>query len=141
MSVRAGEASLLERRALALLEEARDALDKGYYDVACFLAEQAAQLYLKAALYRVVGDYPRTHSLRRLLAILAQALPEHHGELEALAREKRRLIVLLEDSYYTARYTPRPYEREDALDCLEAAEALVEAAKNLAGEEQGGEQG
>ncbi|NOZ89142.1 MAG: HEPN domain-containing protein [Crenarchaeota archaeon] len=51
-----------------------DALEKRRQDVAVFLAEQALQIYPKAQLHRVLGDYPRTHSIRQLLALLAQAL-------------------------------------------------------------------
>jgi len=42
-----------------MLEEARDALGKKRFDVAVFLAEQGLQLYLKAQLYRLLGEYPR----------------------------------------------------------------------------------
>jgi HEPN domain-containing protein len=42
---------------------------EGRYDIALFHLEQAAQLALKAHLYRTVGDFPKTHSLREVLEL------------------------------------------------------------------------
>lgn len=53
------EYRLLLARSNMMLEEARDALGKKRFDVAVFLAEQGLQLYLKAQLYRLLGEYPR----------------------------------------------------------------------------------
>ncbi len=51
------EYKLLMERSTMYLEEAREALDKGRYDISVFLAEQGLQLFLKAQLLRVLGDY------------------------------------------------------------------------------------
>lgn len=131
-------------RSRMFLEEARDAYAKQRYDLAVFLAEQGLQLYLKAQLLRVLGDYPRTHSIRQLLAMLSRALG---GEAERVVadfmkRERSRLSEL-EDVYIASRYTLRVYTREDAEDILSTVErviALVEellgrASRDYAGEE------
>jgi HEPN domain-containing protein len=41
------EIDLLKRRALSFLEAAKFSLQKGFYDLAAFNAEQAAQIYLR----------------------------------------------------------------------------------------------
>ena len=65
------EYEVLLRRARWFLEEAEEALGRGRFDLACFLAEQAAQLRLEAALLKLLGNYPRLHQLRPLLGVLA----------------------------------------------------------------------
>ena len=131
-------------RSRMFLEEARDAYAKQRYDLAVFLAEQGLQLYLKAQLLRVLGDYPRTHSIRQLLAMLSRALG---GEAERVVadfmRRERSCLSELEDVYIASRYTLRVYTREDAEDILSTVErviALVEellgrASRDYAGEE------
>lgn len=61
------EYETLTRRAAAFWRHALEALDRGEYDLACFLAEQAVQLKIKALLVRVAGYTPRGHGLRELL--------------------------------------------------------------------------
>ncbi|MCX8204915.1 MAG: HEPN domain-containing protein [Candidatus Nezhaarchaeota archaeon] len=117
------EVEVLKKRSRMFLEESRSSLDKGFYDVACFLAEQALQLYLKATLLELVGDYPRTHSVRQLLGELNRHL--RAGELEKFASENRARMLALEDAYLMARYFTREYEREDALDMVELVDKLL----------------
>lgn len=65
---------LLKKRAKGFLEGARERLNAGDYDVSCFMAEQSAQLYLKALILELSGEVPRTHSIRQLLSILSTLL-------------------------------------------------------------------
>jgi HEPN domain-containing protein len=51
-------AGVLWRRAQVYLREARRLYSEGYYDVALVMAEQAAQLGLKAVYARVFGYIP-----------------------------------------------------------------------------------
>ena len=122
------------RRSRMFLEEARDALEKQRYDLAVFLAEQGLQLYLKAQLLRVLGDYPRTHSIRQLLAMLSRALG---GEAERVVadfmRRERPRLSELEDVYIASRYTLRVYTREDAEDILSTVERVVALVEELLG--------
>lgn len=109
------EYRVMLRRARWFLEEAVDALGKGRYDLACFLAEQAVQLRVKAALYRLAGDYPRIHQLRMLLGELSRVAG---GECEERVREfiraRRAELSELEDAYLMARYSVKLYGPEDA---------------------------
>ena len=123
---------MLLARSKMMLEEARDALRKKRYDVAVFLAEQGLQLYLKAQLYRLLGEYPRTHSIRRLLALLAKSLGGRaEEEINRFSREKRPFLSELEDVYIAARYTPRTYTEEDAQDILGFVEEVIGLVEEL----------
>lgn len=105
------------------LEESKHALINGFYDVACFLAEQSLQLYIKAVLLEQVGEYPRTHSIRRLLGELSRILNSH--ELSEFISMNRARLTTLEDAYLMSRYYTREYEREDAEDMIKLVEETI----------------
>ncbi len=77
--------------------------------MAAFMAEQAAQLGLKAFLYALTGEAPRTHGLRELLGLAAMKLeelgfPVEAARLREFAASHRIELVELEDAYTMARY-------------------------------------
>ena len=90
----------LWRRAKAMLEGAEWRLSRGEYDLACFEAEQAAQLGIKAVLYKFLGSTPRVHEISELLGALHRVL-ESSGKtmladrLASFAQSHRRLLRLL----------------------------------------------
>ncbi len=118
MSIHQSEVEVLKKRSLEFLEEARMALGRGAYDVACFLAEQALQLFLKSALLKVAGDYPRA-GVRRLLGELSRILKSR--EIMEFVRANRARLSALEDAYMMARYFVKEYDEEDAKDMVELA--------------------
>jgi len=134
MSIHKSEVEVLKRRSLEFLEESRVALRRGSYDVACFLAEQSLQLYLKHSLLKIVGDYPRTHSIRRLLGELNKVLK--FKELEEFIRANRARLSALEDAYLMARYFIKEYSKEDAKDMVELVEETLKIIDEAMGEEK-----
>lgn len=132
MSAHRSEVEVLRRRSLGFLDGARVALERGSYDIACFLAEQSLQLYLKSVLLEVVGDYPRTHSVRRLLGELRDVLGSK--VLRDFIKANRARLSNLEDAYLMARYFVKEYVKEDAEDMVK----LVEEVMRVVGEEVGG---
>ena len=64
----------LLRRSREFYETAILQLEKGFYDLAAFSLEQSLQLFLKAKVLERGVDYPRTHSIRRLLEILSEVV-------------------------------------------------------------------
>ena len=117
------EVEALRRRAGDFLELAREALRMENNDISCFLSEQAAQLHLKSVLLEEVGDYPRTHSIRNLLAEISKGL---RGEkIEEFTHKNRVRLIALEDAYIIARYTPTTYTKEDAEDMISMAEETI----------------
>ena len=77
--------------------------ERGLYDIACFEADQAVQLILKAYIQKVGGSVPRTHSLRRLLGHLGSLTGREEEVVEFVSRLRGELIAL-EDAYLRARY-------------------------------------
>ena len=134
MSIHRSEVEILKRRSLEFLEESRIALKRGSYDVACFLAEQSLQLYLKHSLLKTVGDYPRTHSIRRLLGDLNKVLKSR--KLEEFIRANRARLSALEDAYLMARYFIKEYSKEDAEDMVKLVEETLKIIDKAIGEEK-----
>ena len=129
-------AARLWRRAAAMLEGARWRLGRGEYDLACFEAEQAAQLALKSLLYELLGSAPRVHDLGELLGLLYRALAgaglgELAGRIASFAQEQRRRIWLLSDAYYRGRYGLVDYERGEAEECVGTAARILELVRGV----------
>lgn len=121
------EYMILRRRAKDFLEEAREAFRNKRYDLACFLAEQAVQLYLKSVLLKLIGDYPRTHYIRVLMAKLMEVVSGDLGDaVKNFIRENRSLISELEDAYTMARYSGKVYNEDDAKELLDIASRIIE---------------
>ena len=100
----------LKRRAQAFLKSAQSDYDRGDYDLVLFHLEQAIQLYLKHLLCIRIGDYPKTHSIIRLIRDVIKVYDE--GRLKEVYRKNLESLYLLEDSYIASRYFPRQYDRE-----------------------------
>lgn len=113
---------ILRRRARSFLRDAYGDYERGDYDLVLFHVEQAMQLYAKYLLYRLLGDYPKTHSIVRLLRDLQRVYSSR--ELEEIVNRHLELLYLLEESYITARYIPREYDSEIARRALELCELL-----------------
>lgn len=131
------EFRVLVRRSREFLDEAREAKSKGRFDIACFLAEQAAQLFLKALLLKHAGDYPRTHHVRTLLSELISAIENESAKesIRLFIRNNRARLSELEDAYLMSRYTTKTYTREDAEDIVSTASELINLLSRLLGVE------
>ena len=105
------EAEVLRERARAFLTNAARLVEEGVFDLAAFCLEQSCQLLAKYKLLVKTDTYPRTHSLIRLLRLLAKISPK----LEEFLGDEQNVIYLtkLEDAYIGARYLPRRYEEKE----------------------------
>lgn len=112
------EVEILRKRAMGFMDAAAERLKAEDYDLACFMAEQAVQLYLKSAVLELSGEVPRTHSIRQLLSILSKLLDEQFDF-------DRRSLIFLEDAYIKARYLGSDYVKEDAEDAIKIAEEVI----------------
>ena len=127
---------VLRKRAQMFLQEAEEDLEKGFYDLASFHAEQALQLFLKAMLSRLSGEEVRGHEIRELLATLAftlkiEGFEEESERLGEIAKRFRRELVELEEAYYEARYKPYPYSKEEAEELVKAAKLIIEELRRV----------
>lgn len=127
------EVNSLRRRASEFLHESESAFKSGHCNLACFFSDQAVQLYLKSILLELVGDYPRTYSIRMLLEEILRCKPSK--ELEILIRENRAGISNLEDAYIMARYSTKEYAGEDAEDHIKLAKEIIGCIREALGDE------
>ena len=95
------------------------------FDAVCFHAQQAAEKYLKAACVEADVEFPRTHDVGALLAILAPSRLALVG-LEVASD-------LLASCAVEVRYPGRSSDREDARETLKAAEAIRAASRQILG--------
>ncbi|MFN7106192.1 MAG: HEPN domain-containing protein [Pyrobaculum sp.] len=112
---------ILKRR--PFLRDARWDFEKGDYDLVLFHVEQSLQLYAKYLLYKK-GDFPKTHSLVRLLKDLAKVY--NSKDLERFIEENLEAIYLLEEAYMS---TPRGADIASRI--LELGDKLLKVFKCL----------
>ena len=112
------------------LEHARNDVRGGFYNWACFSAQQAAEKAIKAVFQRM-GAEPWGHSV----ADLMKALAEKHDILEGLWDR----ALELDKAYIPTRYpnahpsgSPRSrYTKQEATRLVGHAEAIVEFCSDL----------
>ena len=108
-------------KARVFLEDAKRHLVEGHYWLSCFMAQQAAELYLKALLVSMTGLHPFTHDLVELIESLRElglSVPE---ELYTYADA-------LTPHYTMARYPGRKpvrYDKGLADRCIRYAERII----------------
>ncbi len=121
------------KKAMVFLEEARDDVVRERYWLACFHAQQFAELALKAVLVRLVGSYPFTHSLVELLEALEALGYRVDDQVYTIAEA-------LEKHYTRARYPGVGlvvYNRRVADRCIQYAEEIRKlVGKILRGQEK-----
>jgi len=115
---------LLARRARNALARAKTSLQARDYDGAVFEAEQAVQLYLKSVILEYTDAAPRSHNLRRLLYIVGELLG-FTNEVSEFIKRNRYKFHTLEDAYYSARYLPKEFSKEDAEELVSFAEEVI----------------
>lgn len=120
---------ILKKRALAFLRDAKEDFNKEDYDLVMFHVEQFIQLYAKYLLYRKLGDFPKMHSIIKLLRDLARVY--NACEIDSFIERKIESLYLLEEAYISSRYIPREYDREIALKTLGLAGEILEVFKCL----------
>ena len=127
------EVSLLRDRSLRMLSSARRSLLDGDYDLAAFMADQAVQLYLKSVILELTGELPRIHAVRQLMRVLKD-LSDRPKVIDDYVREKRSLLIRLEEAYISSRYMPRIYEKDEVEELVNFAEEAMGSVKDLRGE-------
>ncbi len=121
------EYRFLVERSRRFMESASIQIDRGFYDLAAFSLEQSLQLYLKAYLLKLGADYPRTHSVRKLLKLIAEI--SGREEVRELLNKYSVELGSLEDAYISSRYVAREYTREE----VERLKRVVEEVERVVG--------
>ncbi|MHA1725246.1 MAG: HEPN domain-containing protein [Promethearchaeota archaeon] len=123
------EVDLLINRSKAFLDAAKERLKKMNFDLACFMAEQGAQLFLKAILLESSGEFSRTHSIRELIAMI-EFLTNQEISMD------RNALAFLESAYINSRYLSFLYSEEDAKNAIKTAEEVIKIVEDIRAQEK-----
>ncbi len=100
-------------------EMAQINFEKQRYDLAMFCLEQAVQIYIKSKLLELVGEFPRTHDLVKLLRELDVVY-----SVGNFIEENFDAITKLVDAYITSRYYTREFYKEEVEKSLDFIKKL-----------------
>jgi HEPN domain-containing protein len=121
------EEKRLLKRSRDFLETAEYQMSRGFYDLATFSLEQGLQLFLKAKVLAEGVDYPRTHSVRALLEILSDLVPENKkSTIKGILENYLLELGMLEDAYITSRYVMREFTKQEAEKLTKAVKEVME---------------
>jgi len=119
------EVALFLKRAKNFLDGAKERFQKEDWDLTCFMAEQSVQLITKAVILEKGGELPKTHSIRKLFALLYQLT-----EIEDVKYD-RKALLFLESAYLNSRYFSFTYEKEDAEEAIRIAKEIIKIVENV----------
>ncbi len=119
------DVEILKERALKFLNNAERLIDEGIYDLAAFNLQQFVELYLKYKLFLIAGEYPKTHSLKRLIKEIGKFLKKEQ-EVKLFLEKNIDRISNLENAYIVARYIPTEFEKKEVENMLEVAKKIKE---------------
>jgi len=119
------EVELFLKRAKNFLDGARERFQKEDWDLTCFMAEQSVQLITKAVILEIGGELPKTHSVRKLLALLYELTEYDEFKYD------RKALLFLESAYLNSRYFNFTYEKEDAEEAIKIAEEIKKLVENV----------
>jgi len=117
------EAEALRRRSSDYMQTFEFHMSRGMYALAIFDLEQAAQLYVKARLLEEGVAYPRTHSIRRLLELLAGVKGDER--LKKVVKEYAVELKLLEEAYISSRYVASEFSEDEVTKVKRAVEEIM----------------
>lgn len=123
------EVEYLLRRSRRFYETAVMQMDRGFHDLAVFSLEQSLQLFLKASLLKLGIDFPRTHSVRKLLEIIHEVTGE--DKIKEILRKFNIELGALEDVYITFRYVARDYNREEVERFKKVVEEVMRVVREV----------
>ncbi|MGC8981898.1 MAG: HEPN domain-containing protein [Minisyncoccia bacterium] len=106
--------------------------DKKYH-ISALHFEQSAQLYLKYTLALLLGDFPKTHSLNKLLNLVIKSIKDKKisKNLEKFEEKWKEIIFDLEEAYFTSRYFPVEFSKDKVLKMKNFLRELKENLKIL----------
>jgi len=119
---------ILKIRAERFLDTAKHQYQKGYFDLCAFSLEQAVQLFLKYSIWKILGDFEKTHKISELLNSYKIASKEEK-EIETLQKEFEETINDLEVAYIESRYIPATFTKRQIEKMFDFVEKLKEILK------------
>jgi HEPN domain-containing protein len=125
----------ISERAESLLEAAVPKA-RGGTDLALVMAEQAAQLRVKAPQILLAGEHARGHDLRELLGVLWDVTVDER--VDEFVREHAKALDVLAVAHTGCRYRAWKTYEETAKWAIETVEALFEPLERLKGNHERG---
>lgn len=124
------QADFLKERAEKFLKNAKDLFNKEEYDLSAFNLEQACQLFLKYYIFLKIGNFPKTHYLKRSIREVGKVY-EKEEDVEKLIEENISVVSNLEDAYIGARYLPYIFEKKQVENMMVFVDKLLNFLKKL----------
>ncbi len=110
----------LKENADAFLKNAQHLLEEGEYKVSVFNIEQTIKLYLKYSIAKSIGDFPKTHALKKLFKEAGSLYPP----LCKIYEDSMFVIADIEHAYIASRYFPYEYSEKEVKVMLEVAKKV-----------------
>jgi len=120
----------LKIRAEKFFNNAKKLLEEKDYEISAFCFEQSAQLLLKHYLFVKLKDFPKIHSLTKLLKYLGKAY-QKEKVIEKFINENIAPIADLEEAYISSRYLPREFYKPQVEEMERFTEKLIDFLKKL----------
>ena len=117
------EAEALRKRFWEYMKTYEFHISNGMYALAVSDLEQALQLYVKAKLLDEGIAYPKTHSVRTLLELLAKV--RRDNMLMELIERYSVELKLLEEAYISSRYVATEFRLNEVLRVKKALDELL----------------
>ena len=117
------EAEALRKRFWEYMKTYEFHISNGMYALAVSDLEQALQLYVKAKLLDESIAYPKTHSVRTLLELLAKV--RRDNMLMELIERYSVELKLLEEAYISSRYVATEFRLNEVLRVKKALDELL----------------
>lgn len=124
------EHEFLKERAIKFLENAKYLFNKGVYDLSAFNIEQFCQLILKFKVFTYLGDFPKTHSMKKLFDALLKIVDDKEL-LEEFIKENISTIGNIENAYVSSRYLPSRFDKIEVEEMLKFAEKLKKIMEEI----------
>lgn len=124
------EAEFLKERAESFFRDAELAIKESRWNSAAFHLEQACQLYLKYFLFKKIGDFPKTHSLRRLLKSIGKAYSKEE-DIDNFVERNEEVLFSLEQAYIVSRYLPVEFSEKQVNKMVQFFKELLTFLQNL----------
>jgi len=124
------DVEILKERAFKFLRNAETLFQNGVLDIAAFNIQQFVELYLKYRLFLLTGDYPKTHSIKRLLKEIGKSCKKE-AEIKHFMEHNIDGISNIENAYITSRYIPSEFEEKEVENMLKLSKNIVRFVDGL----------
>lgn len=117
------------KQALRDLAHVEKALEDGYFEWACFSAQQAAEMAVKA-LYQNLNVEAWGHSVSRMLELLPDEFKSSRELIDKAKELDRHYIPMRYPNFHSEGAPMNFYTREDALRAVNHAREIIEFCRS-----------